>query len=439
MPITSNAGMPDVGAPGTALAAGLADSGLRKAALRFVPILLLAYVFNYLDRTCIGFAALTMNRDIGLSATQFGFGAGLFFAGYCLFEIPSNMMLYRVGARRWIARIMVTWGIASAGTALVAGPNSFYAVRFLLGIAEAGFFPGVTYFLAAWFPAQYRTRMLAWFVLGIPLSSVVGGPVCGSLLQLDGVLGLAGWKWLFLAVSLPCVLLGVAVLLLLADRPATAAWLTPAERQAVTDALALEQRERPKARLQDALADPRVWILALVQFCFTLGSYGIGIWLPLIMSQGSLSHTAVGWISAVPYVFASVAMMAWAWRVDRTGKRIANLAVACLLGAAGLGGALLPGGLSATLAWLTVALAGVTAARAVFWTIPTRFLTGAAAAGGLAAINTVGTVGGFVGPAMMGVLKDWTGSFQAGIAGMGAIMLAATLLSLSLRSVMTRE
>ncbi|GAC1339460.1 MAG: MFS transporter [Acetobacteraceae bacterium] len=418
----------------------VAARAFRKIALRFVPILMLAYVFNYLDRTCIGFAALTMNRDIGLTPSQFGFGAGIFFAGYCVFEVPSNMMLYRVGARRWIARIMVTWGLASAATALVTGPDSFYGARALLGVAEAGFFPGVTYFLAAWFPAQYRTRMLAWFVLGIPLSSVIGGPVCGALLQLDGVLGLAGWQWLFLVVSLPCVLIGVAVYVLLADRPREAAWLTPAEQAAVEAVLAAEVRERPRARLLDALGDVRIWILAGVQFCFTLGSYGIGIWLPLILQQGHVSTWAIGWLSSVPYVFASIGMLLWAWWVDRSGRRILQQMITCGLGAVGLGGALLAGGnVGVTLAWLTVALIGVTSARAVFWTIPTRFLTGAAAAGGLAFINMIGTMGGFAGPYMMGVLREQTGSFLTGIAAMAGVMVVAVLLAASLRLVMTRE
>ncbi|GAC1484825.1 MAG: MFS transporter [Acetobacteraceae bacterium] len=418
----------------------VAARAFRKIALRFVPILMLAYVFNYLDRTCIGFAALTMNRDIGLTPSQFGFGAGIFFAGYCVFEVPSNMMLYRVGARRWIARIMVTWGLASAATALVTGPDSFYGARALLGVAEAGFFPGVTYFLAAWFPAQYRTRMLAWFVLGIPLSSVIGGPVCGALLQLDGVLGLAGWQWLFLVVSLPCVLIGVAVYVLLADRPREAAWLTPAEQAAVEAVLAAEVRERPRARLLDALGDVRIWILAGVQFCFTLGSYGIGIWLPLILQQGHVPTWAIGWLSSVPYVFASIGMLLWAWWVDRSGRRILQQMITCGLGAVGLGGALLAGGnVGVTLAWLTVALIGVTSARAVFWTIPTRFLTGAAAAGGLAFINMIGTMGGFAGPYMMGVLREQTGSFLTGIAAMAGVMVVAVLLAASLRLVMTRE
>src|ERR1700720_4894374 len=213
------------------------QSAIRKAALRFVPLLTLAYLFNYLDRTSIGFAALTMNQQLGLSAGQFGFAAGIFFLGYSLFEIPSNLLLYRFGARRWLARIMITWGLVSAATALVVGPNSFYAARLLLGIAEAGFFPGVTFFLAAWFPTQYRTRMLAWFLIGIPASSLVGGPVCGMLLQMDGIWGLAGWQWLFLLVSLPCIPLGLLTLRLLSDRPDSAGWLTQDERDALQHVL----------------------------------------------------------------------------------------------------------------------------------------------------------------------------------------------------------
>ena len=415
------------------------QSALRKTAWRLVPLLTVAYLFNYLDRTCLGFAALTMNKEIGLDAAQFGLGAGIFFLGYSTFEVPSNLMLYRFGARRWLARIMITWGLVSACTAFVTGPDSFYCVRFVLGIAEAGFFPGVTYFLAAWFPAQYRTRMLAWFLLGIPASSLVGGPICGLLLELNGVWGIAGWKWLFLAVSLPCVLLGGLILFTLADRPQEAPWLTQPERDAMDAMLRDEVRERPKHSLWAAIADPRVLILAAIQFGFTLGSYGIGIWLPLIIQTHHLPTLTIGFVAAVPYIFASLGMMAWAWHVDRTGKKIANLTITCLLGAVGLALSVVSGSLLAGLTGLTLALIGVTAARAVFWTIPTRFLTGVAAAGGLAFINMIGTIGGFAGPAMMGGLRQWTGSFQTGLLAMAAIMLAATLLSASLKLVMTRE
>src|ERR1700753_1762008 len=234
------------------------QSAIRKAALRFVPLLTIAYLFNYLDRTSLGFAALTMNQQLGLTAGQFGLAAGVFFLGYSTFEIPSNLMLYRFGARRWLARIMISWGLVSAATAFVVGPNSFYALRLLLGIAEAGFFPGVTFFLAAWFPVEYRTRMLAWFLIGIPASALIGGPVCGMLLQMDGIWGLAGWQWLFILVSLPCIPLGVITLYLLADAPEAAAWLSPDERNVLDQVLAGEVRERPPSSLLGALKDARV-------------------------------------------------------------------------------------------------------------------------------------------------------------------------------------
>jgi MFS family permease len=349
-------------------------------------------------------------------------------------------LLYRIGARRWLARIMISWGLVSAATAFVVGPNSFYALRLLLGITEAGFFPGVTFFLAAWFPAQFRTRMLAWFLIGIPLSSLIGGPVCGMLLQMDGIWGLAGWQWLFLLVSLPCIPLGFLTLRLLADHPKDATWLTPAERDTLNGVLASEVRERPHASLWAAMKDSRVLILAAIQFGFTLGSYGIGIWLPLMLKEYHLSSLAIGWTAAIPYLFASVGMILWARYVDQKGGRIVNLAVACVLGAIGLLVPIISSG-SAAIAVMgfSVALVGVTAARAIFWSIPTRFLTGVAAAGGLAFINSIGTVGGFVGPAMMGWLKEFSGSYVFGLSAVATIMIAAAAASMSLKLVMTRE
>ena len=415
------------------------QSAVRKAALRFVPLLTIAYLFNYLDRTSLGFAALTMNRQLGLSASQFGLAAGIFFLGYSLFEVPSNLMLYRFGARRWLARIMISWGIVSAATAFVVGPNSFYGLRLLLGITEAGFFPGVTFFLAAWFPAQYRTRMLAWFLVGIPLSSLVGSPVCGMLLQMDGIWGLAGWQWLFLLLSLPCIPLGLLTLRLLSDSPQAASWLTPDERDVLDGVLASEVRERPHASLLVALTDTRVLICAAIQFGFTLGSYGIGIWLPLMLKEYHLSNLAIGWTVAIPYLFASVGMILWARYVDENGRRIVNLAVACFLGGAGLLAPIVSGSLPVAVIGFSLALVGVTAARAIFWTIPTRFLTGVAAAGGLAFINSIATVGGFVGPSMMGWLKQSSGSYVVGLLAVAAIMVAATAASMSLKLVISRE
>jgi MFS transporter, ACS family, tartrate transporter len=417
----------------------LLQNAVHKAALRFVPLLTIAYLFNYLDRTSLGFAALTMNQQLGLSASQFGLAAGVFFLGYSVFEIPSNLLLYRFGARRWIARIMISWGLVSAATAFVVGPNSFYALRLLLGITEAGFFPGVTFFLAAWFPAQYRTRMLAWFLVGIPLSSLVGAPVCGMLLQMDGVWGLAGWQWLFLLVSLPCIPLGLLTLKLLADRPQAAGWLAPEERDALDAVLASEVRERPHSSLLSALKDARVLTCTAIQFGFTLGSYGIGIWLPLMLKEYHLSNLAIGWIAAIPYLFASVGMIMWARHVDEKGRRIVNLALACLLGAVGLLAPIVSGSLAVAVIGFSVALVGVTAARAIFWTLPTRFLTGVAAAGGLAFINSIATVGGFVGPSMMGWLKEFSGSYVVGLLAVAAIMLAATAASMSLKLFITRE
>jgi ACS family tartrate transporter-like MFS transporter len=425
---------PELSASETAL-----QRAVWKATLRFVPLLTIAYLFNYLDRTSLGFAALTMNREIGLTAGQFGFGAGIFFLGYSLFEVPSNLLLYRIGARRWLARIMISWGLVSAATAFVVGPNSFYSVRLLLGIAEAGFFPGVTFFLAAWFPIQYRARILAWFLVGIPASSLIGGPICGLFLQMDGIWGLAGWQWLFLLASLPCVPLGLLTLRFLSDRPESANWLTPEERGALHDVLSSEVRDRSPSSLLATLKDSRVLILAAIQFGFTLGAYGIGIWLPLILQEYHLATEAIGWVAAIPYLFASVGMILWAQHVDRKGRRIANLAVACLLAAVGLAAPIVSHTLAATLAGFSVALVGLTAARAVFWTIPTRFLTGVAAAGGLAFVNSIGTVGGFVGPSMMGWLREFSGSYVVGIGVMAAIMIAATLLSISLKLVVSKE
>src|SRR5215468_2908961 len=230
---------------------------LKKIAWRIVPLLTLAYIVNYVDRTNIGVASLTMNKDLGFTATEFGIGAGVLFIGYTVFEVPSNLALYRFGARRWIARIMITWGLVSALTALVVGVKSYYLARFALGVAEAGFFPGVAYYFAAWFPTQYRTRMLAWFLVAIPLSSVVGGPISGLLLELDGVLGLKGWQWLFIGEGIPAVILGFVVLAVLADRPETATWLSPKERDILKGMLDAERRERPKSSLATALSDNR--------------------------------------------------------------------------------------------------------------------------------------------------------------------------------------
>ena len=421
--------------PGLSPAAAEAERRVfAKIGWRLMPILILAYIFNYLDRNNVGFAGLTMNQAIGLTATQFGFGAGVFFVGYCLLEIPSNIALYRVGARRWLSRIMISWGLMSAATSLAVGPNSFYALRLLLGVAEAGFFPGVAFYLGTWFPAQYRTRMIAWFMVAIPVSSVIGGPLSGWLLGLHGFAGIAGWQWMFLIEGLPVVLIGLALLWVLADRPEDVTWLTDEERRLVRDRLAAEQRPRAVRHFSAAVRDVRVILLALVQFGFLVGSYAIGIFLPLILKEGQLTDIQIGFVSSGCYLVAVIGMIMWAEHVDRGSSKVINLAVACAVAACGfLGAILFEKNFWVSVMWMAVALTGVNGARAIFWTIPPRFLTGMAAAGGLAFINSIGTTGGFVGPYVFGFLTDRTGSFSAGLYAMTGFLVFASLLAWSLR------
>jgi MFS transporter, ACS family, tartrate transporter len=411
----------------------LEQQAVKKAAWRFIPLLALAYFFNYLDRTSVGFAALTMNRDLGLTATQFGWGAGIMFAGYCICEVPSNLALYRFGARKWLARIMITWGFFAAATALATGPTSFYVIRLLLGIGEAGFFPGVIFFLAVWFPASYRTRVLAWFTVSTPLSSLVGGPLSAWLLKLDGTLGLSGWQWMFIAEGLPACVIGVLVLKMLADKPADAKWLSQSERQALQSAFDREGNAGQKKKdFMAALKDVRMYILAMISFGFTMGSYGIGIWLPQMLKAHGMSVTETGWISAIPYFFATIALLWWAKHVDRRGGHIANLAAGLLVGAIALGVSTYFHELLPAMTGITLALIGTIAGRTIFYTLPARFLSGEAAAGGLALINSIGALGGFAGPYLVGYLKDHFGTFSAGMIGLAIVLVVTTLLTLSL-------
>ena len=415
----------------------LEDRVFVKIAWRVLPILVVAYIFNYVDRTNISVAALQMNKDVGLTASAFGTGAGLLFIGYCVFEIPSNLVLHRLGARLWISRIMVTWGLVSAAMVFVSGPRSFYGLRFLLGVAEAGFFPGVAYYIAYWFPIRYRARILAWFLVSIPASSLIGAPVAAMLLTLDGVGGLAGWQWLFLIEALPCVGLGLALAWLIPNQPADAAWLTPDERAAAANALAAEAqalRARPRvvARFGAALADGRVWLLGAIYLGFSTGSYGVQLWLPQIVKQARFSDLAVGFLVAVPYLFSVAGMIFWAWFVDRHGRRTLNVIVTCAVASVAFLAALMARDFATALASLTVALLCLNAARAVFWAIPTLYLTGGAAAGGLALISSIGTLGGFLGPWIMGWLKEATGSFTAGMLAMAGFLALASLLTVGL-------
>jgi ACS family tartrate transporter-like MFS transporter len=329
---------------------------------------------------------------------------------------------------------MISWGLLSAATSFAVGPNSFYALRLLLGIAEAGFFPGVAFYLGTWFPAQYRTRMIAWFMVAIPVSSVIGSPISGWLLGMDGVGGLAGWQWMFILEGLPVVFVGLSLLWLLADRPEDVSWLTDEERRIVRDRLAAERRPREVRRFAVAVRDVRVILLALLQFGFLVGSYAIGIFLPLILREGKLTDIEIGFVSSGCYVVAVIGMILWAGHVDRGASKVVNLSLACATSACGfLGAILFEGNFWASVAAITVAVTGVNGARAIFWTIPPRFLTGMAAAGGLAFINSIGTTGGFVGPYVFGWLTDETGSFSAGMLAMSGFLVLASVLAWSLR------
>ncbi len=406
---------------------------LRKVALRFLPLLITAYIVNYIDRTSLGVGALTMNRDLGLTPSQYGWAAGVFFAGYCLFEIPSNLALYRFGARKWLARIMITWGIASALTAFVTGPISFVIVRFLLGVAEAGFFPGVAYFLACWFPKAYRARVLAWFLIAIPLSSVIGTPLSGALLEMDGIWGFAGWQWMFILISLPAVVLGVVVLRVLCNTPAEATWLTPIERARLAQMLDEPPVPHQRTRVLEAFADTRVLILAGIQFGLIVGSYGIGLWLPQIIKTEALTNFETSMLSTLPYVVATIGALVWAYVADKRASYLNNIAIALLLAAVALLPSLVSASASIGLAGITLSLLGINAARALFWSVPTRFLSGAAAAGGLAFINSIGTIGGFVGPPLVGILRESTGGYAAGFGAIAGFLFLSTLLTLLLR------
>lgn len=420
--------------------AALEHQAIKTAAWRFIPLLALAYFFNYLDRTSVGFAALTMNKELGLTATQFGYGAGILFAGYCLFEVPSNLMMYRFGARRWLARIMITWGLVAAATAFAVGPYSFYAIRLLLGIGEAGFFPGVIFFLTLWFPAHYRTRVLAWFTVSTPLSSLVGGPLSAWLLQFEGHLGLSGWQWMFLVEGLPACVLGLLTLKMLADKPQDAKWLPQQQRDALQAALDREKTgESKKKAFGAALKDPRVYLLSLISFGFTMGSYGIGIWLPQMLKAHGMTINETGWLSAVPYFFATIGLLWWANHVDRTGRRISNLATALLMSGAALGISTFFDTLAPAMVGITMALIGTIAARTIFYTIPAKFLSGQAAAGGLALINSIGALGGFAGPYLVGYIKDTFHSFNAGMLALAGVLVATTVLAMSIRLFMKDE
>jgi ACS family tartrate transporter-like MFS transporter len=408
-------------------------SAVRKAAWRLLPFLCLCYTVNFLDRVNVGFAALSMNADLGFSPSVFGLGAGIFFAGYILFEIPSNLALQRFGARIWIARIMISWGIVATAMALVHNEASFYALRFLLGVAEAGFFPGIILYLTYWFPARERARIVSLFMAAVPLATVIGGPVSGALLEMHGLLGLAGWHWLFIIEGLPAIGLGVIVLFFLDDRPEDARWLTPAERKALSATLAAEAeaaRDVGYAELGQALTRPRVFVLGLIYFCVVTGLYGIGFWMPQVIQAFGLEPLQIGFLTAIPYLVAACGMVLWGTRSDRTGERIWHIALPLMLGGAAFAWSAVSGPLGLTMLALTLATLGVHAAIGTFWSLPTAILTGTGAAAGLALVNSMGNLAGLVSPTAIGLIKQATGSFTAALLFLAGALLLGALITL---------
>jgi ACS family tartrate transporter-like MFS transporter len=393
-------------------------SAIAKAAWRLLPFLCLCYIVNFLDRVNVGFAALAMNQDLGFTPSIFGTGAGIFFIGYFLFEIPSNLALQRFGARIWISRIMISWGVVATAMAFVHSETSFYAMRFLLGVAEAGFFPGIILYLTYWFPARERARIVSLFMAAVPLATVVGGPLSGALLELHGLGGLKGWHWLFIVEGLPAILLGLIALNALDDGPAHADWLSKDERQALADTLAAEAkvtREVGYAGVGQALTRPRVLVLALLYFCLVVGLYGIGFWMPQVIQTFGLDPLRIGFLTAVPYLFAAIAMVLWGMSSDRSGERILHVAAPLFLAALAFAWSASALPLALTMIALTLAAVGIYAAIGTFWSLPTAILTGTGAAAGLALVNAVGNLGGFAGPSIVGVIRQATGSFTVAL------------------------
>jgi len=404
---------------------------------RLLPFLLLLYIISWLDRVNVGFAKLQMNGDLGLSETAYAFGAGIFFVAYAACEIPSNLLLVRFGARRWIARIMLTWGLLSAGTMFVEGETSFYIMRFLLGAAEAGFLPGIIYYLSDWFPRPQRAKAVSWFMIGIPLSIVFGGPLSGWLLGFEGIRGLHGWQWMYLVEGLPAALLGVVVLFYLTDKPTDAEWLTPDQRRWLSDTIATENAQAQKRHgisLGRALTHPTVWMLALIMLCCQTGSYGLTLWVPTIVKGlAGYSNSATGWLTAIPYVAAALGMVLIGRSSDRSGERFMHLAIPTAIGALGfVATAILKSPLPAIIA-ITVAAVGDYGTRGPFWALPGKFLSGKAAAAGIALINAFAAIGGFVGPMIVGYLKDKTGTFEAPLYLLAGILFMGSVLTLVLR------
>lgn len=410
---------------------------------KLIPFLILLYVVAYVDRSTLGFAKLQMNVDAGISDTAFGLGAGLFFIGYFLCEVPSNVMLVRFGARRWFARILITWGAITVAMSLIRGPLSFYALRFLLGAAEAGFYPGVVFFLGQWFPARHRARIFGLFLLAQPFALIVTGPLAGGLLGMEGMANLHGWQWLFILTGLPAILLAYPTLRLLPDTPRDAHWLAAEDRVWLEAEL---ERERRESRLEQhenplrALKDPRVLLLALYFLPYPLAIYGLSTWLPTIIKAFGVTNLETGFLSAIPYFFAVLGLLTIPRNSDRTGERFWHIAISAAIGAAGLAVSAAAQSHVVQLGALCFTAFGLYAAQPIFWTLPSRFLAGPTAAAGIAVINSIGNLGGYIGPFGIGAIKAHTGNLADGLYFLaGGVVIFAVLLTFVVKSVLQRS
>jgi MFS transporter, ACS family, tartrate transporter len=405
---------------------------MRKVYLRLLPFAMVTYLLCYIDRINVGFAALTMNKDLHLDAATFGMAAGAFFWGYFLLEVPSNMILERVGARLWIARIMVSWGLLSGATAFCVGPVSFIVVRFLLGLAEAGLYPGIVLFCTWWFPDRHRARIMAAFTLALPISVAIGAPISTGLLQLNGLLGFAGWRWMYIAWAVPTVVVGFLVLIWVTDRPSQATWLSSDERDWLCGAIADERRrieQHGKVGVLASFWNPRVLLLTLNYFGIVTASLGLLIFLPQMIKQLGLTDMQVGWVSMIPYLCGAASMMTFGIVSDRLGERRWALFSACVLAAIGLVLAGRTMGTWWSVVGMSLAAMGLYGTKGPFWSMPSMFLTGTAAATGIAWINSMGNLGGFFGPSMVGWARDLTGNFASGLYVLAACAVVSAVVA----------
>jgi ACS family tartrate transporter-like MFS transporter len=404
------------------MAGSVEKSAIRKVYMRLLPIALLTYFLCYVDRINVGFAALTMRGDLGMSATEFGFAAGTFYWGYFIFEVPSNIIMEKVGARLWIARIMITWGILSAATAFSTGAQSFAIIRFFLGLAEAGFFPGLILYFTYWFPHYHHARIISSFLVGLPIAVAAGAPMSTAILSLDGWLGLRGWQHMYIFEGIPTVLIGILVLFVLTDKPEQAKFLTAEEKSWLAGQLAAERIAKDavqKISLMQSFFNPKVMLLSLNYIGIVTASLGMLIFIPqIIKSLGVTSNMTVGWLTMIPYLCAAVSLVAWGYVSDRMKERRWNLFWTCVLSTAGLVIAGLTMGTWWALVGMTIAACGFYGSKGPFWAMPPMFLTGPAAAAAIAWINSIGNLGGFFGPWYVGFMKDATGSYAGGLYGL---------------------